>query len=240
MPRAWRITPTEFRLDSIAASGTNHIFKSIRLADGHALTLNTQPGADHADEVCLPPGLTAPDTEAWENQDQWEEWLTGGNLGGGGGLFLDVPIQAIRNLIKQHGGEHENQESNEPRPDPEHETDEQAAPNLLTRLADLRGRFNDGYTADDVRSVFGRISNEGGPYLVCLWDNADEYGFDGNSQFYAETEGAFYEISPDIHQWLSGAQETPGPVETWVCAPVAEPFEFAVSDDFHNYARSGG
>ncbi len=25
---------------------------------------------------------------------------------------------------------------------------------------------------------------------------------------------------------------------TWVCAPVTEATEFAVSDDFHNYARA--
>ncbi|WP_371591205.1 hypothetical protein [Streptomyces sp. NBC_00470] len=28
----------------------------------------------------------------------------------------------------------------------------------------------------------------------------------------------------------------PGAVDMWVCAPVADPIEFAVSDDFHNYA----
>ncbi|MGW0188128.1 hypothetical protein ACWDV7_20485 [Streptomyces sp. NPDC003362] len=103
------------RLDSITASGTNYVFDRIRLADGRALTLKTQPGADFAEEVFLFPGLTAPDTEAWENEDRWEGWLTGGELGEGG-LFLDVPVQAVRELIEQHGGEHEDQEGDVPAP----------------------------------------------------------------------------------------------------------------------------
>jgi len=119
-------------------------------------------------------------------------------------------------------------------------TTPQATPDLLTQLADLRGRFEDGYSPDDVRSVFGHIRDAGGPYLVCVWDYADDAGFGGNSQFYAEDEeGDFFEVQPDIYRWLSGEQETPGPVDTWVCEPVSEPFEFAVSDDFHNYAKSG-
>ncbi|MCX4784058.1 MULTISPECIES: hypothetical protein [unclassified Streptomyces] len=111
---------------------------------------------------------------------------------------------------------------------------------LVRELADLRGRFEDGYTAEDVRAVFGRISDAGGPYLVCLWDYADEFGFGGNSEFFAEDDaGNFFEVTPDIHRWLSGEQEVPGAVSTWVCSPVTKPFTFAVSDDFHNYARSG-
>ncbi|MFE7443811.1 hypothetical protein ACFU7X_25560 [Streptomyces chartreusis] len=228
------------RLDSITASGTNHVFDRIRLADGTALTLKTQPGADHADEVFLFPGLTAPGIEAWENEDQWEEWLTGGNLGSGGALFVYVPVQAIRELIEEHGGEHEDQEGEVPVPDAEEETGEEVTADLLTDIADLRGRFEDGYTPEDIRAVFGRIYDEGGPYLVCVWDSADEHGFGGNSQFYAENDdGDLFEVQPDIHRWLSGQQETPGAVDGWVCAPVAEPIEIAASDDFHNYARSG-
>ncbi|MDG5807882.1 hypothetical protein P9869_35600 [Streptomyces ossamyceticus] len=114
----------------------------------------------------------------------------------------------------------------------------QASPNPLTQLADLHGTFKFGYSAEDVRSVFARISDEGGPYLVCVWEYCDEDGFGGNSQFYAENdEGEFFEIKPDVYRWLSGELETPGPVDTWVCAPVPE-LEFLVSDDFHNYGRS--
>jgi hypothetical protein len=148
-----------------------------------------------------------------------------------------VPVETVRDLIVQHGGEHENQEP--PALDAEGKTGEEAAPDLLTRIADLRGRFEDGYSADGIRSVFGRIHDEGGPYLVCVWEYADAYGFGGTSQFYAEDEdGGLFEVQPDIHRWLSGQQETPGPVDTWVCAPVAEPTEFSVSDDFHNYAKA--
>lgn len=112
-------------------------------------------------------------------------------------------------------------------------------PDLLAEIADLWGRFKDGYSADDVRRVFGRISDAGGPHLVCVWDYADEYGFGGNSKFYAEDEeGRFLEVEPGIYRWLTGEQRSPGPVNTWVVGPVAEPIEFAVGDDFHNYARS--
>ncbi|PJE97096.1 hypothetical protein CUT44_14010 [Streptomyces carminius] len=220
------------RLDRITAGGTNEVFDRIRLADGHTLSLKTRPGADTADEVFLFPGLTVPNTEAWENEDQWEGWLTGGDLGGEP-LYLDVPIDAVRDLILQHGGEHEDQESEEPAPGTE-----EAAPDLLPQIAYLHGRFKDGYTPDDVRNVFECIYTAGGPYLVCVWDYADEYGFGGDSQFYAEDEdGDLFEVQPDIHQWLSGQQETPGRMDTWVCAPVTEPTEFPVGDDFHNYAR---
>ncbi|MFI2764926.1 hypothetical protein ACH5A3_39860 [Streptomyces echinatus] len=220
------------RLDSLAASGTNHVFDGIRLADGHVLTLKTGPGADTAEEVYLYPGLTAPDTEAWANEDRAEVWLVGDNTDEGG-LYLDVPVEAVRELIVQHGGEHENQE---PAPDAK---GEEAAPDLLSRIVDLHGRFEDGYSADGIRSVFGRIHDEGGPYLVCVWEYADQYGFGGNSQFFAEGEdGDLFEVQPDIYRWLSGQEETPGPVNTWVCAPVAEPTEFPVSDDFHNYAQT--
>lgn len=229
------------RFDSLTAGGTDGVFDGIRLADGHVLTLNTQPGAAVAEEVFLYPGLTVPDTEAWENQDDLEGFLTGGGLRGGL-TYLDVPIEAVRELIVQHGGEHENQEPPAPDSETDAETDAEAEgdkPVLdLFAVADLRGRFADGYSADGIRSVFGRIYDEGGPYLVCVWEYADVYGFGGSSQFYAEGEdGAFFEVQPDIHQWLSGQEEKPGPVDGWICAPATGPTEFPVSDDFHNYAR---
>ncbi|WP_331718692.1 hypothetical protein [Streptomyces sp. NBC_00212] len=217
------------RLDSLATDGTNEDFDGIRLADGHVLTLKVGPGAETA-EVFLFPGLTAPDTEAWESEDQWEVWLTGGEFGDGS-LYLDVPVEAVRALIVQHGGEHENQEA------------EQVAPKdldqeLLAEMADLRGRFEDGYTPEDIRTIFYRIYDTAGIYLVCVWDYADEYGFGGNSQFYAEDQdGVFFEVQPGIHRWLSGQQDTPGELCTWVCARVTEATDFPASDDFHNYAR---
>ena len=230
------------RLDALAAGGTNHVFERVRLADGHALALKTCPGADTADEVALFPGLTAPDTQAWRDEDPWEGWLTGGDLDDGP-LYLDVPIQAVRDLIVQHGGEHEDQESQEAAPGADGDSGEQGArdpglPDLLGAIADLHGRFEDGYSAEDIRAVFGRIHDQGGPYLVCVWDYADPCGFGGSSQFYAEDQdGGLLEVQPDIHRWLSGQQETPGPVGTWLCAPLG-PTEFPATDDLHNYARA--
>lgn len=142
--------------------------------------------------------------------------------------------EKAHDLIERHGGERQDRGGEEPAPGTG-----DAVPDRLAGLADLRGRFEDGYSADDIRSAFKRIHDAGGPYLVCVWDYADEYGFGGNSQFYAEDEdGNFFEVQPSIHQWLSGELNTPGPVGTWTCAPVAEPVQITVSDDFHNYARA--
>lgn len=227
------------RLDVVMAEGTDHGFTRIRLADGHALLVKARPGAHAAQEVLLSPGLSAPDIDAWANEDAWEEWLTGGKLGADTGTFLDVPTEALRDLIGEHGGEHEDQEGEDPAPSAEGAPAGETAQDLRAELADLHGAFEHGYGADDIRCVFGRISDAGGLYLVCVWDFADDCGFGGNSVFYAEDEdGNLYEIQPDIHRWLAGEQETPGPLATWVCAPVLEPFEFAATDDRHNYART--
>ncbi|MFE5847956.1 hypothetical protein ACFQ7N_40680 [Streptomyces niveus] len=126
--------------------------------------------------------------------------------------------------------------TNAPRPGPVQLTPEELAAELL---AELHGRFQDGYTPEDVTAVFSRIYDAVGIYLVCVWDYADEYGFGGNSEFYAEDQdGGLFEVQPGIYHWLSGEQQTPGPLDTWVCAPVAEPTDFPVTDDFHNYARA--
>ncbi|MEU3433084.1 hypothetical protein [Streptomyces sp. NPDC006863] len=94
------------RLDSLTADGTNGTFARVRLADDLMLALKVAPGADVAGEVGLLPGLFPPATEAWANEDRQEDWLTGGAFGQGGGLYLDVPVQAVRDLVAQHGGEH--------------------------------------------------------------------------------------------------------------------------------------
>ncbi|WP_052499861.1 hypothetical protein [Streptomyces vietnamensis] len=226
------------RLDAVVMEGTGHGFARIRLADGHAVTLKTRPGADVAEEVFLSPGLTAPDTEAWENEDSWEDWLTGGTLGNESGMFLDVPAEALRDLIIQHGGEHDDQEGEDPAPNAESTTAEETAQDLLAELADLHGAFEHGYGADDIRRAFGRISDAGGPYLICVWDVADDYGFGGNAEFYAEDENGLFELRPDVYDWLAGQQDIPGPVETWVGAHLPELVEFAATDDRHNYART--
>ncbi|MFJ3183882.1 hypothetical protein ACIPJN_36605 [Streptomyces sp. NPDC086796] len=107
------------RLDSLTADGTDHSFDGIRLADGNMLTLNVRPGAETA-EVFLLPGLTAPDTEVW---------LTGGEFGDGS-LYGGVPVEAVRELIVEHGGEHANQE---PPTAPEETAESDTAEAVATR-----------------------------------------------------------------------------------------------------------
>ncbi|MGW2306151.1 hypothetical protein [Streptomyces sp. NPDC001809] len=227
------------RLDVVVTQGTGHGFTRIRLADGHTVILKTRPGAEAAEEVLLSPGLTAPDTEAWENEDFLDDWLAGGTLDNESGTFLDVPIEALRDLITQHGGEHDDQNGEAPAPRAEAATADQAVPRLPAEIADLHGAFEHGYGADDIRNVFGRICDAGGPYLVCVWEVADEYGFGGNSEFYAEVEGGnLFAIRPDVYRWLTGQQEDPGPIDTWVGAHLPELVEFAASDDRHNYAQA--
>lgn len=90
------------RLDSLIAEAAA-ISQPVRMADGHTLSLSIEAGAKVA-TVYLWPGLDAPDTEAWENEDNVEVWLTTGSFGEGR-LFGEVPVQAVRDLIEQHGGE---------------------------------------------------------------------------------------------------------------------------------------
>ncbi|MET9324091.1 hypothetical protein ABZX75_28570 [Streptomyces sp. NPDC003038] len=227
------------RLDTVVTEGTGHGFARIRLSDGHAITLKTQPAAPAAEEVLLSPGLTAPDSEAWETEDSWEDWLTGGTLGNESGMFLDVPTDALRDLIIQHGGEHDDQDGQDPAPRTEAANAEQAGPDLSAEIADLRGAFEHGYGATDIRNVFGRIYDAGGPYLVCVWEVADDYGFGGNAQFYAEDDACrLFELRPDVYRWLTGQQENPGPIDTWIGAHRPELVEFAATDDCHNYAQT--
>ncbi|MGW3154576.1 hypothetical protein [Streptomyces sp. NPDC001089] len=225
------------RLDSLTAAGTNLVYDGIRLADERMLTLKTLPGAETVEEVFLYPGLTAPDTEAWENEDPWGAFLESGNFSDGS-LYLDVPVAAIRELIVQHGGEHEDQASEEPAPGAQPEGGAEAVSGLLARIADLHGAFKDGYGPDDIGRVFGRIHDEGGPYLFCVWDYATEAGFFGKSQFFTENQhGDQVELQPGVCEWLSGERETPGPVDTWEGDVFFEDIDFAATDDNHNYAR---
>ncbi|MCK2145328.1 hypothetical protein ACWGS5_13700 [Streptomyces albidoflavus] len=119
------------RLDSLAADGTSGVYEGIHLADGHMLTVTIRPGADWADSVYLHPGLTAPDTEAWEDADSMESWLTGGPSET---TYEGVPVEAVRELIVAHGGEHEDQEP--PASAIEGQTGAEAAPDLLSRIAE--------------------------------------------------------------------------------------------------------
>lgn len=87
------------RLDTLLAKGTGYMYPSIRLADGHALNIAVDAQADSALVVCLWPGLEAPDTEEWQVEQAGQ--FTGARE------FWDVPVQSLRNLIEQHGGEAE-------------------------------------------------------------------------------------------------------------------------------------
>ncbi|MFE2314140.1 hypothetical protein ACFXC8_13255 [Streptomyces sp. NPDC059441] len=91
------------RLDRLIAEGTDRILRPVLLADGHAFSVNIKAGEDQAAAVVLWPGLDAPDGEAWENEDPWESFLTGGDADVS--QFLDVPVAALRDLMEQHGGE---------------------------------------------------------------------------------------------------------------------------------------
>jgi hypothetical protein len=91
------------RLDSLIAEGTSHVHQPIRMADGHTISAVIDAGADLASAVYLWPGLDAPDTDGWEDEDPAEVFVTGGDMDGR--EFCDVPVQALRDLIEQHGGD---------------------------------------------------------------------------------------------------------------------------------------
>ncbi|GHA47703.1 hypothetical protein GCM10010329_82620 [Streptomyces spiroverticillatus] len=209
------------QLDEITARGTAPTSARIRLADGTLLDIEMWPNAAVADMVYLFPGLTAPDSPGWQNQDPWEDYLTGDEHGGT--HCLEVPVEAIRELIAAHGGEHQDQTDLEPTAE--------------MRLHSLRGFFSTGPNDHDVHTAFARIHEAGGPYLVCVWEYADDHGFGGTRAFYAEAEnGTFHEVRPHVLQWLNGQAAFPGPFANWTGAHV--PVAFEVSDDTHNYART--
>ncbi|MEV6403928.1 hypothetical protein AB0M58_13415 [Streptomyces bobili] len=92
------------RFEILGAAGTGPVCRSIRLGDGHTLSVAPPSRADLVPVVYLWPGLEAPDTGEWESEDLAEASLSGVD-GIGGREFCDVPLQALRDLIEQHGGE---------------------------------------------------------------------------------------------------------------------------------------
>ncbi|MFD8415446.1 hypothetical protein ACFV2Q_27410 [Streptomyces sp. NPDC059650] len=95
------------RLNRIAAAGTaERPHSRIRLGDGRFITVSARPDAEVLDEVFLAPGLTAPDTEAREGVTDWGL----ADQERGGSLYLDVPVEAVRQFIQDHLGEHEEQD----------------------------------------------------------------------------------------------------------------------------------
>ncbi|WP_405444551.1 hypothetical protein [Streptomyces erythrochromogenes] len=96
------------RMNRIAAAGTDG-YERIRLADNTMITVQAQPDATDFDEVAFWSSVTVPDTEAWAREDLYELWLTNQD-GPGRRLFLDVPVEALREFIEQRGGEHADQD----------------------------------------------------------------------------------------------------------------------------------
>ncbi|MFI0901832.1 hypothetical protein [Streptomyces sp. NPDC020983] len=115
------------RLDALAADGTDGGLVPVRLADATVLAVSIRPGATYADCVRLISPLEAPDTEAWENEDHVEAWLT--DALGDFSDYIDVPLPDLRDLMDAHGGEHEDQAIPEP--------PTTAGEVLLNALADL-------------------------------------------------------------------------------------------------------
>ncbi|MFF8264352.1 hypothetical protein [Streptomyces virginiae] len=96
------------RMNRIAATGTDG-YERIRLADNTMITVQAHPDATDFDEVAFWSSVTVPDTEAWAREDLYELWLTNQD-GPGRRLFLDVPVEALREFIEQRGGEHADQD----------------------------------------------------------------------------------------------------------------------------------
>ncbi|WP_330335793.1 hypothetical protein OHS33_39360 (plasmid) [Streptomyces sp. NBC_00536] len=99
------------RLHRITAAGTGRGYTRIRLADGPMIYIKARPHSTELDEVYLAPGLTAPGTDDWEAEDD-ELVLTGESASGT--LYMDVPAEAVGELITEHGGEHAIQDADFP------------------------------------------------------------------------------------------------------------------------------
>ncbi|WP_406178058.1 hypothetical protein [Streptomyces canus] len=97
------------RLDRIAATCPD-IPNRIHLADDRWITVTGyNPDSDEFEDVLLFPGVDVPDGDAWLREDAWELSLTQGDARGGR-LFVEVPLEAVRALIEDHGGEHPEQD----------------------------------------------------------------------------------------------------------------------------------
>jgi hypothetical protein len=110
-------------------------------------------------------------------------------------------------------------------------------------IAELRGVFCDGYTADDINRVFGVIDDVYGQTLVCRWELFEEGWYQGTAEFYFK-DGDAYSYDGGIYTWLSGATDAPvhlGDLSQWRGSPVPEADsegpQHAVTDDgLHNCA----
>ncbi|MEV7413502.1 hypothetical protein [Streptomyces althioticus] len=118
------------RLNTIAATGQRT--GMVRLADGTQIALAAGPGfeclpcpgstgrhgvpADYQGpythlEVWLMDGVEPGDSDGWLEEDSWELRLTSNGEPVQGRLFYTVPVEDVRKLIEEHGGEHPGQDA---------------------------------------------------------------------------------------------------------------------------------
>lgn len=92
-------------------------------------------------------------------------------------------------------------------------------------IGDLRGSMADGYDAERVNRVLGRISEVSGLSVVCVWAYRDAVGVGGDSDFYIEIDGRLHHCAGDLWRWLNTPEDhpdaptAPGPPASWVGAP---------------------
>ncbi|MET8326285.1 hypothetical protein [Streptomyces sp. NPDC005181] len=116
------------RFDQFAATGTGWQPARIRLADGHMMSVQAGPGAgclprptsswpgtvptDYPSpythlEVFLWPGLEGPDDCDWDEDPVDCDSADAS-------LYLEVPVEEIRAFVLAHGGEHADQDADQP------------------------------------------------------------------------------------------------------------------------------
>jgi hypothetical protein len=95
------------QLDRLAADGTGPTYGRVHLADGQGIAVMTRPGAKIVTVAIVSRGVAAP-KGARTARPGLDAWLTTGRLVQRH-CYEGVPIDALRALIAQHGGEHADQ-----------------------------------------------------------------------------------------------------------------------------------
>jgi hypothetical protein len=111
---------------------------------------------------------------------------------------------------------------------------------LYDHVLGLRGAHVDGYTPEDIDAHLPLLSEwlGGGARLAVLWDYADSWGPDGNSDMYVLKDGSWRDIPDGLWDFLSDPDGTISPLAFRNAAcdapkhPGAEPHEVSP----HNYA----
>lgn len=104
---------------------------------------------------------------------------------------------------------------------------------VTAAIAEFRGDMQDGYTANDVFHVFRTLHDLTDVHLICVWDECDDDGPHGHSNFYVLVDGRAHELTGPLWQFLNGAPDdldTPldaGDPQTWT-GPEAD---FELSDE---------